>query len=126
MDTVLKSTGQEEHELNESAAEMLYGLIHGRFILPNKGMAALMSKSYCSGQPCLLVGQSDTPRSSKVKIYGSKCEDIYHPKSKYQDIRANFGVTFPHLFLMTFGNLKPQKPSQNYIPRVFGFKVHMS
>ncbi|CAJ1943210.1 unnamed protein product [Sphenostylis stenocarpa] len=129
---------EEQHELIESAAEMLYGLIHARFILTSKGMAAMLHKFknldfgrcprvYCSGQPCLPVGQSDIPRSSNVKIYCPKCEDVYYPKSKYQDIDgAYFGVTFPHLFLMTYGNLKPQKPSQNYVPRVFGFKVHKS
>ncbi|KAL6905355.1 hypothetical protein ACP4OV_002956 [Aristida adscensionis] len=35
-----------------------------------------------------------------------------------------FGTTFPHLFLMTYPHLKPQKPSQQYVPRVFGFKLH--
>jgi len=39
---------------------------------------------YCSGQPCLPVGQSDIPRSSNVKIFCPKCEDTYYPKSKYQ------------------------------------------
>lgn len=37
---------------------------------------------------------------------------------------AYFGTTFPHLFLMTYGQLKPQKPAQGYVPRVFGFKLH--
>lgn len=37
---------------------------------------------------------------------------------------AYFGTTFPHLFLMTYGHLKPQKPSQSYISRIFGFKLH--
>lgn len=42
-----------------------------------------------------------------------------------QDIDgAYFGTTFPHLFLMTYGHLKPQKPAQSYVPRVFGFKIH--
>lgn len=42
-----------------------------------------------------------------------------------QDIDgAYFGTTFPHLFLMTYGHLKPQKPTQNFVPRVFGFKIH--
>ncbi|WRX09113.1 Casein kinase II [Theobroma cacao] len=42
-----------------------------------------------------------------------------------QDIDgAYFGTTFPHLFLMSYGHLKPQKPTQNYTPRVFGFKMH--
>ncbi|KAK4260308.1 hypothetical protein QN277_003445 [Acacia crassicarpa] len=128
---------EEQNELVESAAEMLYGLIHARYILTSKGMVALLDKYknydfgrcprvYCSGQPCLPVGLSDIPRSSTVKIYCPKCEDIYYPRSKYQGNidGAYFGTTFPHLFLMTYGHLKPQKPSQNYVPRVFGFKIH--
>jgi hypothetical protein len=43
----------------------------------------------------------------------------------YSDIDgAYFGTTFPHLFLLTYVHLKPQKPSQHYVPRVFGFKLH--
>ncbi|XP_057518820.1 casein kinase II subunit beta-1-like [Amaranthus tricolor] len=128
---------EEQNELVESAAEMLYGLIHARYILTSKGMAAMLEKYknydfgrcprvYCCGQPCLPVGQSDLARSSTVKIYCPKCEDIYYPRSKYQGNvdGAYFGTTFPHLFLMTYPHLKPQKPSQSYTPRVFGFKLH--
>ncbi|XP_062146391.1 casein kinase II subunit beta-1-like isoform X2 [Alnus glutinosa] len=127
---------EEQNELVESAAEMLYGLIHARYILTSKGMAAMLEKYknydfgrcprvYCCGQPCLPVGQSDIPRSSTVKIYCPRCEDIYYPRSKYQDIDgAYFGTTFPHLFLMTYGHLKPQKALLSYVPRVFGFKIH--
>ena len=41
---------------------------------------------------------------------------------------AAFGTTFPHLFLMTFSNLVPDRlPADSaYVPRVFGFRVHMS
>ncbi|KAJ4896254.1 Casein kinase II subunit beta-3 [Raphanus sativus] len=127
---------EEQNELVESAAEMLYGLIHVRYILTTKGLAAMAEKFkkcdfgrcprvFCCGQSCLPVGQSDIPRSSTVKMYCPKCQDISYPRSKFQDIDgAYFGTTFPHLFLMTNGNLKPQKPTQNYVPRIFGFKVH--
>nr|XP_043626482.1 casein kinase II subunit beta-3-like [Erigeron canadensis] len=128
---------EEQNELVESAAEMLYGLIHVRYILTTRGLSAMLEKYknydfgrcprvYCCGQPCLPVGQSDIPRSSTVKIYCPKCEDIYYPRSKYQGNidGAYFGTTFPHLFLMTYGHLKPPKASQSYTPRVFGFKLH--
>lgn len=39
---------------------------------------------------------------------------------------AYFGTTFPHLFLMTYPYIKPSKPTQNYTPRIFGFKLHKS
>ena len=59
----------------------------------------------CGGQQCLPVGQSDIPRTSTVKIFCPKCEDVYFPRSKYQGNidGAYFGTTFPHLFLMTYG-----------------------
>ncbi|CAL0331723.1 unnamed protein product [Lupinus luteus] len=127
---------KEENEEIESAAGILYGLIHVRYILTSKGMAAMLEKyknydfgrcprAYCSGQPCLPVGLSDIPGSSTVKLYCPRCEDVYNPQSKYHNVDgAYFGTTFPNLFLMTYGHLKPQKPTQRYVPRVFGFKVH--
>ncbi|KAL5569700.1 hypothetical protein UlMin_026275 [Ulmus minor] len=126
----------EQKDLIEWAAEMLYGLIHARFIATSKGMSAMLEKYrkyqfgrcpriHCNKQRCLPVGQSDVPRSKTVKIYCPKCEDIYTPQSKQQEKidGAYFGTTFPHLFLMTYEHLKPQKASQSYVPTVFGFKV---
>lgn len=86
---------EEQNELIEASADMLFGLIHARYILTTKGLAAMLEKFKncdfgrcprvsCGGQPCLPVGQTDIPRSSTVKIYCPKCEDLYHPRSKYQ------------------------------------------
>jgi len=67
-----------------------------RFILHDCGLIGLQlekcknvdfgrcPRTYCSGQPCLPMGQSDVSRTSTVKIYCPKCEDIYYPRSKYQ------------------------------------------
>ncbi|BFG23059.1 hypothetical protein CerSpe_093330 [Prunus speciosa] len=130
-------TDDEQNNVIESAAEMLYGLIHGRYIATNKGLSAMLEKYrnydfgrcpriHCNKQRCLPVGQSDIPKLSTVKIYCPKCEDIYAPQSRHQDQidGAYFGTTFPHLFFLTYGHLKPQKASQNYVRKIYGFKVH--
>ena len=130
---------EEQHELVESAAEMLYGLIHQRFILTSRGLSAMYDKFknvdfgrcprvLCGGQPCLPVGQADLPRTSTVKIFCPKCQDIYYPRSKLQGNNdgAYFGTTFPHLFLMTYSHLRYAKQASKYCPKVFGFKIHPS
>ncbi|VAI25828.1 unnamed protein product [Triticum turgidum subsp. durum] len=68
----------DQNELIVASAEMLYGLIHARYILTTKGLAAMLEKFKncdfgrcprvsCSGQPCLPMGQSDIPRETKVR-----------------------------------------------------------
>ncbi|KAK1281907.1 putative casein kinase II subunit beta-4 [Acorus calamus] len=127
----------EEHSEIESAAELLYGLIHARYILTVKGLNAMHEKFkrvdfgrcprvFCAGQPCLPVGSSDIPRNGSVKMYCPKCEDLYFPRCKYQSNMdgAYIGSTFPHLYLMTYPAAKPANPVQSYVPRVFGFKLH--
>lgn len=121
----------------ESAADTLYGLIHSRFILTNRGLAMMEEKFkavhfgrcprvYCQGQPVLPVGQSDVAREGSVKIYCPKCNDIYYPRSsRHRGIDgAYWGTTFPHLFLITYPENKPPPPTTFYIPRVYGFRVH--
>uniref|UniRef100_A0A061RZ77 Casein kinase II subunit beta n=1 Tax=Tetraselmis sp. GSL018 TaxID=582737 RepID=A0A061RZ77_9CHLO len=130
---------EEQHEMIESAAELLYGLIHVRYILTTRGLSAMFEKYknvdfgrcprvHCNGQPCLPVGCSDIPRNSSVKIFCPKCEDIFLPRSKYHSNidGAYFGTTFPHLLLMSYPILRPVKPVEQYVPRVFGFKLHHS
>ncbi|KAG4933250.1 hypothetical protein JHK87_047252 [Glycine soja] len=110
---------EDQNELIESAAEMLYGLIHARYILTSKGMAAMIIYSFTSTKTMTLAD---------VQEFSALDNPAFQLASQmFLDIDgAYFGATFPHLFLMTYGNLKPQKQSQNYVPRVFGFKVHKS
>ncbi len=76
---------EQQHELVESAAEMLYGLIHARYTLTSRGMVAMLEKYkqchfgrcprvYCNNHPCLPVGTSDVFRTATVKIFCPRCE----------------------------------------------------
>ncbi|MBI20458.1 MAG: hypothetical protein CMB73_07795 [Euryarchaeota archaeon] len=75
----------QQQELIESAAEMLYGLIHARYILTTRGMTAMLEKYkqnhfgrcprfLCANAPCLPVGTSDIFRTATVKIFCPKCK----------------------------------------------------
>ena len=77
-------------------------------------------------QPCLPVGQSDIPRQRTVKIFCPKCSDIYFPKqTRHMNLDGcYFGTTFPHLFLHMYGDQQPTLPSEDYTPRIYGFKLH--
>ncbi|KAG7355564.1 casein kinase II regulatory subunit [Nitzschia inconspicua] len=133
------SLTEEQQEIVESAAEMLYGLIHARYIVTNRGMHSMYEKYrtaafgrcprvFCQGQPVLPVGLSDLPRNYTVNVFCPRCHGLFFPKSTRQANidGAYFGTTFPHLYLMTHPDMIPPKPAQTYIPRVYGFKVHES
>jgi len=127
----------DQQEMVENDAENLFGLIHARFILTNRGLHAMLEKYrqvhfgrcprvLCRGQPVLPVGLSDTVNQESVKVYCPRCEEVYHSKSsRHEHIDgAYFGTTFPHLFFLTFPELKVPKSTEVYVPRVFGFRVN--
>jgi hypothetical protein len=139
IDTALDTLSEEQQELVDSAAELLYGLIHARFILTPRGLNAMATKYedvtfgrchrvHCEGQPMLPVGRSDFSRKFGVTLYCPRCNDIYYPKSRRHGKLdgAFFGTTFPHLFLITFPQLVPAAPADVYTPRIFGFRMHVS
>jgi casein kinase II subunit beta len=99
----------------ESSAEMLYGLIHQRFICSRAGIQQMSEKyelthfgvcprSNCEGTRTLPVGLSDVPGEDTVKLFCPSCLDVYvPPNSRFQNVDgAFFGRTFGALFLLTF------------------------
>ncbi|KAI1616942.1 casein kinase 2, beta polypeptide [Exophiala viscosa] len=103
----------------ESSAELLYGLIHSRYITSRPGIQQMMEKYelthfgycprvYCAGTKVLPVGLTDTPGQQTVKLFCPSCLDVYTPpNSRFQAVDgAFFGTTFPYLFLMSYPDLE--------------------
>lgn len=99
----------------ESSAELLYGLIHQRYICSRAGIQQMSEKyelshfgncprTHCDHARTLPVGLSDIPGEDTVKLFCPSCLDVYvPPNSRFQTVDgAFFGRTFGALFLMTF------------------------
>lgn len=142
LEMILSPETPDEEDLQDEAflelyqnASDLYGLIHSRFILSPRGLA-IMREKYLSGkfgicprvmcerQNVLPVGMSDELRTSRVKVFCPKCEDVYIPKHKYGDLDgAYFGRSFPHILLQSYPDLSPSPSNGNYVPKIYGFKI---
>lgn len=128
-DTSMRETRRSAHErrhmrlsehasIVESSADLLYGLIHQRYITSRAGMHQMQEKYdmghfgtcprvYCRGARVLPIGCSDIPGQETVKLFCPACLDVYAPpNSRFQNVDgAFFGTTFGCLFFMTFPEL---------------------
>ncbi|KAJ2599481.1 casein kinase 2 regulatory subunit, partial [Coemansia sp. RSA 1721] len=127
----------DEIEAIDGSAEILYGLIHARYILTRSGMDQMADKYEngefgtcprycCDGAFVVPCGRTDVPERDSVKLFCPSCNDIYAPpSSRYQKIDgAYFGTTFPHMFFQTFPTLVPDDPAALYVPRIYGFAIN--
>jgi hypothetical protein len=90
----------------------IYGLIHARFVLTPKGLAMMKEKFLkgvfgvcprvlCERQHVLPIGMSEEIRTSRVKVFCPRCEEVYMPKKKCHDVDgAYFGCSFANILLM--------------------------
>ncbi|CDK27953.1 unnamed protein product [Kuraishia capsulata CBS 1993] len=130
---------QQNLPLVEHAAELLYGLIHARYILTKQGLQAMAekyeqkqfgvcSRFYCEGMHLIPVGRYDQAGIETVRLYCPRCCDIYVPtSSRYLNIDgAFFGTSFAGVFVKMYPEIEEQcQQSRNrvYELKLYGFKI---
>lgn len=127
----LSKLTEDQQAACDSSAQVLYGLIHARYILTNAGMSKMSEKfqegvwGFCPnvncGKPLLPLGLSDRP-GQRTLVYCPGCNEAYVPSNPaLADLDgAFFGTSFAGLFAMEHDLAVPRL---FYQPRVFGFKV---
>ncbi|OMJ13726.1 Casein kinase II subunit beta [Smittium culicis] len=137
----LDENNYTEEEFNDfyRSAKHLYGLIHARYILTNRGLMKMLEKFknsdfgrcpriYCSQSSVLPIGVTDVPGESPVRLYCPRCEDVYIPKSSRHNAidGAYFGTSFCQMLIQTYPVLKEMNPEPvlRHVPKIFGFKIH--
>ncbi|KAJ1849114.1 casein kinase 2 regulatory subunit, partial [Coemansia sp. RSA 2708] len=127
----------DEIEAIDGSAEILYGLIHARYILTRNGLHQMADKHEngdfgvcprycCEGTYVVPCARTDVPERDSVKLFCPSCLDIYTPpNSRYQKIDgAYFGTTFPHMFFQAFPSLIPDETPAIYTPKIYGFAIN--
>lgn len=119
-----------------SYSEIIYGIIHSRYILSKEGLSKVLNRFYlhkygycprviCDQSPVIPVGIDSEIQKNCVKIFCPKCQDVYEPEPIYREIDgAYFSTTLPHLLLITYPQIQPEiKKREEYTPRIYGFKI---
>jgi casein kinase II subunit beta len=128
---------EEDGPMLEGATQMLYGLIHARFLQTNRGIQALYEKyssgvyGICWNQACekqncyvLPVG-SDVVGQSCVSVYCPSCGESYNPRNpRLQNLDgAYFGSSPAHMLTLQFSSNIPRGATCPYVPLLYGFRI---
>jgi len=122
-------------QLNQDASD-LYGVLHARYLRSNEGLSIIYKRylqsfygtcprSLCDRQSVIPTGMSDKFKTSRVKIYCPKCEEVYIPKLKNNTLDgAYFGSSLPQIFLKAYPSAVVLPPQvHKYEPKIYGFKI---
>ncbi|OHT11896.1 Casein kinase II subunit beta [Tritrichomonas foetus] len=116
-------------------AKILYGLLHAKWICTIKGLSQMKRKiikkerygqcpRVCCKQNALMpVGISPVPNRHGVKLYCSRCSDIYNPPSHKKYDGAFFGPAFPATFLITYPDRDYRYSFKKFPYQIFGFRL---
>ena len=128
---------EEDQTMIETACQMLYGLVHSRFILTSRGIQSLYEKylsgvyGLCWNETCasqkrfvLPIG-SDVVGQGGTNVYCPGCGECYIPRNPKlaQLDGAYFGSTAAHMLVLQFKNSIDPGTTTPYIPLLYGFRL---
>ena len=129
---------RESQAIIEQSALLLYGLIHARYILTEKGKHAIFMKylknnfascprSLCHGCECLPYGISSKPGVQGMKWFCPNCGDVYTPTKAEKNAMmdgAYFGPKYIIQLLNEHPDIIPKPQPEVFEPRIFGFRLY--
>lgn len=119
----------------DQQARVLYGLVHQYYLLTDDGINQMIEKqkgglfpkcprTLCHSFTCVPVG-SGTELKSQVRLFCPNCTDFYEFRVPEGLDGAYFGPDWVHFMMNKFPDVAPEEPPETFIPRVFGYKVHI-
>ncbi|KAH0794422.1 Casein kinase II regulatory subunit family protein [Histomonas meleagridis] len=127
----------DEHDKEMLAqAEILYGLIHQKYLLTEEGQKKMIEKfqngvfprcprSFCHNKSCFPCGISCDIGVDKMKIFCPNCTDFYDYEGVEDIDGAYFGDKWIHFLVHNHPEITPAEPPEVYVPLVFGFQVYI-
>lgn len=120
----------------EQQAEVLYGLIHARYLLTNVGLEKMYNKyinkefptcprKFCNKMTCLPIGVSDELNEYSVKIFCPLCKEVYSVTDSEMACvdGAFFGSSWIPLFFTKYNHLFADLKLEKYVPKIYGFRI---
>jgi casein kinase II subunit beta len=128
---------EEDQAMLETACQMLYGLVHSRFILTTKGMQMLYEKyvsgifGLCWNDACAAEKQfvlpigTDLVGQGGTNVFCPGCGECYVPRNpKLAQIDgAYFGSSASQMLVLQFKNSIDPGRTTPYIPLLYGFRI---
>lgn len=134
--TTVSAHGKIDQKRIEADSELLYGLIHARFLLTKNGMQQMYEKYqkklfqecprvYCKDVQCIPYGISEEIGVEKIKMFCPSCQDIYEVEDNdIKDLDGScYGPSWVHMFLQKYPSIIPKEPPKVYVPKIYGYLV---
>jgi casein kinase II subunit beta len=127
---------ESEAWMIEQQTELLYGLLHARYLLTDAGRAGLLAKYrsgdfgrcprvLCRQAVCLPYGITADLNEHPLKLFCPNCSDVYNIADR--DLAkvdgAFFGPSWVPLFLQRYREIVPRGEPELYVGRIFGVRI---